>query len=68
MNAPGLDLARLADLPDSVVTEARRVAESLIDQQERDQEQSRTTKIAVRRKALLRVSTSDQPCIGRATV
>lgn len=51
----GLDLARLADLPAPVVTEARRVAELLTEQEERDMEQSRTSKLAVRRKALLRV-------------
>lgn len=52
----GLDLARLADLPDSVISESRRVAEYLTQQEERDQQQSRTNKLAVRRKALLRVS------------
>ncbi|KAI0369881.1 hypothetical protein BV20DRAFT_1036163 [Pilatotrama ljubarskyi] len=51
----GLDLARLADLPAPVVVEARRVAEFLTAQEERDQQQSRTSKLAVRRKALLRV-------------
>ncbi|RPD59471.1 hypothetical protein L227DRAFT_549255 [Lentinus tigrinus ALCF2SS1-6] len=53
----GLDLARLADLPDSVVSEARRVAEYLTEQEERDRQQSQTTKLAVRRKALLRLKT-----------
>ncbi|KAI0641090.1 muts domain V-domain-containing protein [Trametes meyenii] len=51
----GLDLARLADLPAPVFAEARRVAEFLSQQQERDQQQSRTSKLAIRRKALLRV-------------
>ena len=51
----GLDLARLADLPESVISEARRVAEYLTKQAEREQQQSRTSKIALRRKALLRV-------------
>ncbi|KAI0761165.1 muts domain V-domain-containing protein [Trametes elegans] len=50
----GLDLARLADLPASVVSEARRVAEHLAEQEERDKQHSRTSKLAVRRKALLR--------------
>ena len=54
----GLDLARLADLPDSVISEARRVAEYLSDREERDQRQSKTSKLALRRKALLRVTTS----------
>ncbi|KAI1790487.1 muts domain V-domain-containing protein, partial [Ganoderma leucocontextum] len=53
----GLDLARLADLPESVVSEARRVAEYLTEQKERDQQQSKTSKIALRRKALLRLKT-----------
>ncbi|KAI0717509.1 muts domain V-domain-containing protein [Cerioporus squamosus] len=53
----GLDLARLADLPDPVIQEARRVAEYLTQQEERDQQQSRTNKLAVRRKALLRLKT-----------
>ncbi|RDX51557.1 hypothetical protein OH76DRAFT_1378852 [Lentinus brumalis] len=53
----GLDLARLADLPESVISESRRVAEYLTQQEERDQQQSRTNKLAVRRKALLRLKT-----------
>ncbi|KAM5542142.1 hypothetical protein V8D89_004015 [Ganoderma adspersum] len=53
----GLDLARLADLPESVISEARRVAEYLTKQAEREQQQSRTSKIALRRKALLRLKT-----------
>ena len=51
----GLDLAQLADLPSAVLSEARRVAEVLNDQQERDKEQSRSSKISIRRKAFLRV-------------
>ncbi|TBU46298.1 muts domain V-domain-containing protein [Dichomitus squalens] len=53
----GLDLARLADLPESVISEARRVAEYLADREERDQRQSKTSKLALRRKALLRLRT-----------
>ncbi|KAI0735804.1 muts domain V-domain-containing protein [Earliella scabrosa] len=53
----GLDLARLADLPDSVITEAQRCAHFLSDQEERDKQQSHSSKIAVRRKALLRLRT-----------
>jgi hypothetical protein len=37
------------------MSEARRVATSLAETEARDQEQSQTTKIAIRRKALLRV-------------
>jgi hypothetical protein len=52
---PGLELARLADLPADVLTEAQRVATSLAETEARDKAQSQTTKIAIRRKALLRV-------------
>ncbi|TCD71448.1 MutS protein msh4 [Steccherinum ochraceum] len=51
----GLDLARLADLPDDVLTEAKRVSERLTELEERKNEESKTTKVAIRRKALLRV-------------
>ncbi|KZT68826.1 hypothetical protein DAEQUDRAFT_751159 [Daedalea quercina L-15889] len=51
----GLELARLADLPDDVVEEGRRIAEGLQDLQERQQQDSRTNKVAIRRRALLRL-------------
>lgn len=51
----GLDLARLADLPDDVLTEAKRVSERLMELEERKNEESKTNKLAVRRRALLRV-------------
>ena len=51
----GLELARLADLPPDVLIEGRRVAASLADLEKRDEERSQTSKIAIRRKALLRV-------------
>lgn len=54
----GLELARLADLPATVLTEGRRVATSLAETEARDQEQSQTSKISIRRKALLRVTIS----------
>ncbi len=50
-----MDLARLADLPDDVLVEARRVSEKLTELEKRKEEESKTNKIAVRRKALLRV-------------
>ncbi|KAI0075934.1 hypothetical protein K474DRAFT_1645947 [Panus rudis PR-1116 ss-1] len=53
----GLDLARLADLPENVLVEARRVAEKLTELEARKNEESKTTKIAIRRKALLRLRT-----------
>lgn len=51
----GLDLARLADLPDDVITEARRVSDKLTELEARKNEDSKSNKIAIRRKALLRV-------------
>jgi DNA mismatch repair ATPase MutS len=55
---PGLELARLADLPADVLTEAQRVATSLTETDLHDKEQSQTSKISIRRKALLRVTPS----------
>lgn len=52
---PGLDLARLADLPDDVLVEARRVSEKLTELEERKVAESQSNKISLRRKALLRV-------------
>ena len=54
-SSTGLDLARLADLPDDVLAEARRVSEKLTELEERKKEESKTNKVAIRRKALLRV-------------
>ena len=51
----GLELARLADLPSDVLTEATRVSTHLAELQAHNQAQSDSTKIAMRRKALLRV-------------
>lgn len=48
-------MARLADLPQDVMVEGRRVAEHLAALEARREEQSQTSKIAVRRKALLRL-------------
>ncbi|EPS95138.1 hypothetical protein FOMPIDRAFT_63418 [Fomitopsis schrenkii] len=53
----GLELARLADLPDDVLKEGRRIAEGLQDLHERQQQDSQTNKVAIRRKALLRLRT-----------
>ena len=52
---PGLELARLADLPTDVLTEGQRVATTLAETEAQDKEQSQTSKISIRRKALLRV-------------
>jgi DNA mismatch repair protein MSH4 len=53
---PGLELARLADLPTDALTEAKRVAEKLAALQAKDEEESESSKIALHRKALLRVT------------
>ncbi|KZT24709.1 hypothetical protein NEOLEDRAFT_1156682 [Neolentinus lepideus HHB14362 ss-1] len=57
MDHYGLEMARLADLPQDVMAEGRRVAEHLSALEARREEQSQTSKIAVRRKALLRLRT-----------
>jgi hypothetical protein len=51
-----LELARLADLPSDVMAEGRRVATALAALHARHQEESESSKIATRRKALLRVT------------
>ncbi|GBE78596.1 MutS protein homolog 4 [Sparassis crispa] len=53
----GLELARLADLPTDVLGEAQRVAETLTELEARERQESETSKVAVRRKALLRLRT-----------
>lgn len=52
----GLELARLADLPDDVLTEAQRVAVRLTELEESRKQSSESIRIATHRKALLRVS------------
>ncbi|KAJ4485332.1 muts domain V-domain-containing protein [Lentinula aciculospora] len=54
----GLELARLADLPGDVLTEASRVSKHLTELQTRHQEQSDSSKIAMRRKTLLKLRTN----------
>lgn len=51
----GIELARLADLPADVLSEGKRVASNLAELDARNQGDSESTKIALRRKALLRV-------------
>ncbi|CAA7267689.1 unnamed protein product [Cyclocybe aegerita] len=53
----GIELARLADLPLDVLAEGKRVAEKLTALQTRHEESSESNKIALRRKALLRLRT-----------
>ncbi|KAJ3907340.1 muts domain V-domain-containing protein [Lentinula edodes] len=54
----GLELARLADLPNDVLIEASRVSKHLTELQSRHQAQSDSSKIAMRRKALLKLRTN----------
>jgi len=51
----GIELARLADLPADVLSEAKRVAEQLSSLQARNEESRESHKVSIRRKALLRV-------------
>ncbi|KAJ6578861.1 muts domain V-domain-containing protein [Mycena vulgaris] len=53
----GLELARLADLPNDVLAEGKRVAKSLAALHARHEQDSESSKIAIRRKALLRLRT-----------
>ncbi|KAF8060865.1 muts domain V-domain-containing protein [Lyophyllum atratum] len=56
-NHYGLELARLADLPDDVLTESKRVAETLAALHAKDEAASASTQAANKRKALLRLRT-----------
>lgn len=51
----GLELARLADLPSDVIEEGRRVASALADLHARREEESQTTIMATRRRAVVKV-------------
>ena len=51
----GLELARLADLPKDVLTQAGEIAHSLGDGSTRSLESSESSKVARRRKAVLEV-------------
>ncbi|KAK0440784.1 muts domain V-domain-containing protein [Armillaria borealis] len=57
MSHYGLELARLADLPSDVLTEAKRVSSNLSALHARNEENSESTQITTRRKALLRLRT-----------
>ncbi|KAJ7270710.1 muts domain V-domain-containing protein [Mycena haematopus] len=56
-NHYGLELARLADLPQDVLVEGKRVAKNLAALHARHEEKSESSRIAMRRKALLRLRT-----------
>ncbi|KAL4244476.1 DNA mismatch repair MutS family protein [Abortiporus biennis] len=68
MDHYGLDLATLADLPDDVLTEGRRVAEKLTELETQKEEDSKTNKIAIRRKALLRLRTQLTQALDHSTL
>ncbi|GJE94158.1 MutS family DNA mismatch repair protein [Phanerochaete sordida] len=68
MSHYGLDLARLADLPADVISEARRVSERLTAIEAKKNEESRSTKVAVRRKALLRLKTQLTQALDHSTL
>ncbi|KAG2030937.1 muts domain V-domain-containing protein [Suillus americanus] len=51
----GLELAKLADLPDDVLTEARRVSEIITEKNLRCEEESRINILTIRRRALLKL-------------
>ncbi|KAF7372036.1 MutS 4 [Mycena venus] len=53
----GLELARLADLPQDILAEGKRVAKDLATLRARHEMDSESSKIAIRRKALLRLRT-----------
>ncbi|KXN88409.1 hypothetical protein AN958_07315 [Leucoagaricus sp. SymC.cos] len=53
----GLELARLADLPDDVITEAKGVAEHLAQIETQNEGESESSRVTKRRKALLRLRT-----------
>ncbi|EJD04505.1 uncharacterized protein FOMMEDRAFT_83663 [Fomitiporia mediterranea MF3/22] len=53
----GLELARLADLPEDVLTEARRVSSRLSEMETNNKQQCEGNQVAIRRKAMLRLRT-----------
>ena len=58
MTSAGLELAKLADLPDDIMFEARRVANNLARIEAEKQASSKTSQVVARRKALLTVHPS----------
>jgi DNA mismatch repair protein MSH4 len=55
MNHYGLELARLADLPDDVLVEAKNVAMNIAALDAQQHKESESSRIAARRKAVLRL-------------
>ena len=58
ITSAGLELAKLADLPDDIMFEARRVANNLARIEAEKQASSKTSQVVARRKALLTVHPS----------
>lgn len=54
-NSIGLELAKLADLPDDVMSTSRKVAETLSNIEAQKQASSKVTQVVKRRKAILSV-------------
>lgn len=55
----GLDLARLADLPEDVMVESIKISEELSRLNNEKDESSRSAQVAARRRALLKVLLTD---------
>ncbi|OCH88996.1 hypothetical protein OBBRIDRAFT_888728 [Obba rivulosa] len=68
LNHYGLDLMRLADLPEDVLAEARRVATNLSELEAQEQRESQTNKVSIRRKALLRLKTQLTQALEHSTL
>ncbi|KAF8639396.1 hypothetical protein AX17_001521 [Amanita inopinata Kibby_2008] len=68
MHHYGLELARLADLPEDILVEGRKIAKKLAALQAKHQEESESGKIAIRRKALLRLRTQLTQALDHSTL
>lgn len=55
VDGTGLELSKLADLPDDVMSTARKVAETLSNIEAQKQASSKITQVVKRRKAILSV-------------
>ncbi|KAI9462694.1 muts domain V-domain-containing protein [Boletus coccyginus] len=64
----GLELARLADLPSDVIEEGKRVASALADLHARREEESQTTIMATRRRAILKLRSQLTQALDHATL
>ncbi|KAJ3517535.1 hypothetical protein NMY22_g13946 [Coprinellus aureogranulatus] len=64
----GLELARLADLPNDILQEGQRVAEKLAELQKKQEEESEGSQIALRRKVLLRLRTQLKQALNHSTL